>query len=546
MITIATTTLNEQHHQPAHNTATIARRFLTAASLCLLASCSIFSSTHTHIQGYALEQQPLANAEVTLRTADGQTYTTLSDSQGFYQLQLRNARAPFLVSLTSEPGRAGDCARNDVLRPICLASVILERKPTTLAHINPLSDRLVSDIAVRLGYSGPQQWVDAAQPAKADEQSLRAAQRNLARGFGDALQQAGISASPNHFDPARYPLASQPNMRELMALLHHNRNYDNPSGRTGHTTLTDISFRPIVGLKGDGAYEPFNFARARHEYQQLNAAHTRIFIVGDSTSAMYEKLRYPRAGWGQLFREQFAPNSGVVVVVGSRAGRSSRDFYNGRWFAQMERFIQPGDYVFINHGHNDQNCDAAKATRGAPDVLNLCTYPNNTEGLPQFPAGQPELSFQHSLERYITIAKARGAQAILFTPTTRIKNAQGEQDTPVVPSHITRASSGKHYLFTGDYSQTIKDTARKHQLPLIDLEARSIALANRLGSSGWQDYWLVVDPAINAFYANGAPGSPQAPDGTHFQERGARAIAELVAAELRTQEIFAPLKNHLK
>ncbi len=328
--------------------------------------------------------------------------------------------------------------------------------------------------------------------------------------------------------------------------MHHNRNYHNDTGATGHTTLTDISFRPIVGLAGSGSYEPFDYARAQQEYQRLVAAKTRVFIVGDSTSAMYEKLRYPRAGWGQLFREQFAPDSGIVVVVGSRAGRSSRDFYNGRWFAQMEAFIQPGDYVFINHGHNDQNCDSAKPLRGQADVKNLCTYPNNAQGQMQFPEGQPELSLQKSLERYIAIAQAKGAQPVLFTPTVRIKNAKGEQTTPVVSSHLTQATAGKNYRFTGNYTQTIKDTARAHQLPLIDLEKRSIDFANYLGDPGWKDYWLVVDPAINPYYAQGVAGSTQAPDGTHFQERGARAMAELVAAELRSNAVMAPLSHELK
>jgi lysophospholipase L1-like esterase len=329
-------------------------------------------------------------------------------------------------------------------------------------------------------------------------------------------------------------------------LIHHNRNYDNNTGKTGHTSLTDFSFRPITGLAANGAYEPFDLQRARTEYQQVKNAKRRIFIVGDSTSAIYEQLRYPRMGWGQALAAQFTSDSEIQVIVGSRAGRSSRDFYNGRWFSQMDYLIQAGDYVFINHGHNDQNCDGSKPLRGIADVKNLCTYPNDADGKPQYPASPPELSFQHSLERYINIAQARGAHPIMFTPTTRIKNAAGEQTTPVVHSHLTRQNATKGYLFTGDYTATIKTTARLHKLPLIDLEATSIDFANKAGEPGWRNYWLVVDPSINPFYANNVAGSTGMPDGTHFQKNGAEAMAKLVVDAIKQNHQLNELAKALK
>ncbi|WP_062065422.1 GDSL-type esterase/lipase family protein [Cellvibrio sp. OA-2007] len=525
---------------------------LVATLLFTLSACQ--NTIHTsqppspsaQLTGLAFEQRPLANAQIQLVDSQGKQLHTTSDESGRYALSLNGITAPLLLSVVAE-GKPEDCNQNTILRPICMAAVInsFSTDQQQVGNINPLTDRIVSDLAVAQGFIGPQQWVNSNTIKSLNAAQLHIAQTELRKGFKKALQQAGIKDA-NHFNPATYPMQENDGLAELLSLLHHNRNYDNNTGETGHATLSDISFRPIVGLKADGIYETFDFNRAQQERQKIQSAQKRIFIVGDSTSAVYEQLRYPRMGWGQAFAAQFKSDSDVQVIVGSRSGRSSRDFYNGRWFAQMEPLIQPGDYVFINHGHNDQNCDSSKPVRGAADVKNLCTYPNNSEGQPQYPDAQAELSFQHSLERYITIARERGAKPILFTPTTRIKNAQGQQATPVVHNHFTKQNTNNGYLFTGDYTQTIKDTATANAVPLIDLEAASIEFVNGLAAGEWKNYWLVVDPAINRFYANNVAGSTQAPDGTHFQQNGAEIMAGLVAEEINANKELKKLAEYLK
>lgn len=524
-------------------------------ALLLLGLCGALSACqHTtsdsdqlpQLQGLVIAGQPLANAVVILRDAQGETRQTTTDNHGNYSLPARGLTPPLRLSAVAG-GKSEDCQQNATLRPICMAAVIetLPATTTAIANINPLTDRIVSDLAVAQGFIGPQQWIDAPTIAPLTPNAFAQARRPMQAGFAQALKQVGIK-DVDHFDPATYPLRDNSALQEMLGLLNHNRNYDNNSGSVGHTSLSDPGFRPLVGLQSSGAYETFDLSRARQDAAAIRQAKTRVFIVGDSTSAVYEQLRYPRMGWGQVFEAQFADNTGVKVVVGSRAGRSSRDFYNGRWFAQMEKLIQPGDYVFINHGHNDQNCDASKPLRGAADVANLCTYPNNAQGQPQYPAGKPELAFYHSLERYVKIARERGAMPVLFTPTARIKNAQGAQTTPVVHSHLTRHKPGSDYAFVGDYSQTIMDLARAEKLPLIDLEKASIAFANRVGEPGWRDYWLVVDKSINPYYSDTMGGSTQLPDGTHFQKNGAEAMAQLVANVIRRQPELAPLAALLR
>lgn len=529
-----------KHHRHARQTMLVLYAMLTSV---LSSSCQSLPVS-SQIHGTAFDKQPLAQARITLVDASGNSLHTITNAQGEFSFAATDISAPLLLSVVSG-GKTEDCNNNAVLRPICMAALVETLNPQQIANINPLTDRLVSDTAIAIGFIGPQQWVDAGAIKTFNSPALKQARHNMQQGFTQALQIAGVKEI-DKFDPATYPLHNNAQLVEMLSLLNHNRNYDNNGGGVGHTTLSDISFRPLVGLLNNGAYEPFDFLRARAEAEAIRTAPLRIFIVGDSTSAVYEQLRYPRMGWGQMLEQQFKPNAGIKVVVGSRSGRSSRDFYNGRWFAQMENAIQPGDYVFINHGHNDQNCDAKKALRGPADVKNLCTYPNSAQGQPQHPAEQPELSFYYSLQRYINIAQARGAIPVLFTPTARIKNARGEQTTPVAPSHLTRSKRGADYAFTGNYSQTIKDLARAEQLALIDLEQASMEFANSVGEPGWRNYWLVVDKSINPFYNETVAGSTQLPDGTHFQKNGAEVMAKAVAEMIKHDKTLQPLAQQLK
>ena len=526
-------------------------KFVVLVTCVLINACHYFpSQTQTNtaqkmLQGFVVETDPLANASIKLIDADGQIRVAATDAKGRYRLPLDNIKAPFLLSATT--GNEKDCVRNDILRPICLASFVesVSTQKIQIANINPLTDRLVSDLAVAKGFIGPQQWVNSGKIGEYQHQWFEQALANQHSGFADAFKTLNLLQQNSQFNPVTYKPDQHKKLLNLFSLLHHNRNYDNNTGETGHATLSDAGFRPLVGLFATGAYEKFDLQLARISAKKISHAKRRIFIVGDSTSAMYEQLRFPRQGWGQALAEIYASRDDVAIVVGSRAGRSSRDFYNGRWFAQMEPFIQPGDFVLIAHGHNDQNCDAAKPVRGLADVRNLCTYPDTDKGEAQFPVGRQELSFQKSLENYIKIAREKSAFPILVTPTTRIKNSGGLQQTPVVHSHFTRQKSGSEFLFIGDYTATIKNTALKNRIPLIDLEAASINFANQAGEPGWKNYWLVIDPAINPFYANNMAGSLQVPDGAHFQAAGAQAMAKILTELINEHPELKDIQSYL-
>ncbi|MGC3964728.1 MAG: GDSL-type esterase/lipase family protein [Rhodocyclaceae bacterium] len=526
--------------------------FATTAALALLGGTAVEAATR--IQGVVTSDVPLAGAAVTIADANGKRVIATADGEGRFAVDIDGLAAPLLLSAI-EAGNNTNCRYNDRPRARCMAAYLpsLKADADNTANINPLTDRVASDIAVSLKYIGPQQMVDSGKAPAADPALVKRALDQMRAGFSAALDANGV---PNlaDFDPVTRPMrANEQGVSAVLAVINQTRNYDNNTGESSYTVLTDVGFRPIVGLLGTGAYEPLDYPRAARELNDIRRAHTRILVVGDSTAATYERERMPRMGWGQVFQGQFKPDSGVKVINGARAGRSARDFYNSGWYAQMARFLRPGDYVIIHHAHNDENCDSSKPVRGPADVTNLCAYPNDASGKRQYPADHPELSFQTALEKYIALARMAGATPIIMTPTTRFWNAdrktafEGGDTRPVVPNHITEQNAAGGFAFVGDYSQTVRDTARANDVPLIDIDAKTIAFANE-HANDWKQYWLAIDPkdARYPYYATQSIGTLANPDTTHFQQPGAEAIAGMVADGIRDTPALKELAAALK
>ena len=77
-----------------------------------------------------------------------------------------------------------------------------------------------------------------------------------------------------------------------------------------------------------------------------------VYLIGDSTVCDYPLSRSPLTGWGMPFATFF--DTSVVVKNHAKGGRSTRTFLEeNRWEPIMDN-LKPGDYVFIQFGHNDE------------------------------------------------------------------------------------------------------------------------------------------------------------------------------------------------
>jgi len=73
------------------------------------------------------------------------------------------------------------------------------------------------------------------------------------------------------------------------------------------------------------------------------------------------------------------------------------------------------------------------------------------------------------------------------------------------------------------WADAVRKVAKEKQVPLVDLNARSAELVNKLGETKASEF----DPA---------PKEPGATDRTHLNKRGAEVFAQIVADELKRVE----------
>ena len=221
---------------------------------------------------------------------------------------------------------------------------------------------------------------------------------------------------------------------------------------------------------------------------------TKIWLIGDSTMADKEVRAFPETGWGMPIAFFF--DSTITVDNRAKNGRSTKSFIaEGRW-QSVAGELKEGDYVFIQFGHNDE-------------VPTKATY-------------TPEDQFAANLVRFITESKNKKAFPLLITPVARRKfDSVGH----IEETHAT-------------YAAIVRKVAAEQRVPLIDLDKSSQDLLRQFGPEESKFLFNYLEPKENPNYPEGSH------DDTHFNELGARRMAELVLAAIR--ELKLPLAVHIR
>ncbi|WP_405934930.1 rhamnogalacturonan acetylesterase [Streptomyces longwoodensis] len=208
-----------------------------------------------------------------------------------------------------------------------------------------------------------------------------------------------------------------------------------------------------------------------------------VFVAGDSTAAQKYADAAPETGWGValpffLHRDRPVANHAVN-------GRSAKSFVDEGRLDTVLAAIRPGDVLLVQFAHNDEKTtDPTRYT-------------------------EPWSTYQDYLRRYVEGARARGARPVLATPVERRRfDAAGT----ALPTH-------------GDYPAAMRALAGREGVALLDLQALSLALWQRLGVEETKTYfnWTATEQ-----------------DNTHFNPPGAIAVARLVARELLRTRVLAP------
>jgi len=222
---------------------------------------------------------------------------------------------------------------------------------------------------------------------------------------------------------------------------------------------------------------------------------TKVYLIGDSTMANKTRANFPETGWGMPLVTFFD----TTIVVDNRAqnGRSTRTFLAENRWQPVASALQPGDYVFIQFGHNDES----------PDKPERYTSPAD---------------YRQNLVKFVTETRAKKGIPVLLTPVTRRYFDQA--------GHIKETH--------GPYSAATVAVAKEQRVTLVDMDQLSRALLQQLGDETSKLLFMQLEPGDHPNYPLGRH------DNTHFNELGARRMAQLVVHDLLAQHVSL-VEDHL-
>jgi len=210
-----------------------------------------------------------------------------------------------------------------------------------------------------------------------------------------------------------------------------------------------------------------------------------VYLIGDSTMCLYPSSRAPLTGWGMPFANFF--DSTVVIKNLAKGGRSTKTFLSENRWKPVADSLRSGDYVFIQFGHNDEAKEPKYAERYTPIE-----------------------DYKKNLVRFIIDTRNKKAYPILITPVTRMKF---DDKGRMMETHT-------------EYTNAVYIVAKQYKVPIIDLDKKSRDLLQQLGPQNAKLLFMQLQPGENPIYPDGQK------DNTHFNDYGARRIAQLVLQEL--------------
>ena len=206
---------------------------------------------------------------------------------------------------------------------------------------------------------------------------------------------------------------------------------------------------------------------------------TTIHLMGDSTMAEKDlsdgKLE---RGWGMMF-PNFVDETFQVVNY-AQNGRSTKSFIDKGLWDKVYGALQPGDYVFIQFGHNDSKADDPE--RYAPAFG----------------------AYQDNLRTFIRGAREKGATPVLLTPVARRWFKGGKLDRNC---HT-------------DYPAAMKQVAEEMGVTLLDITTPTLDWIESIGDEASKAYFMI---------------STGKDDNTHTVASGARKVTEIVCDALKAQ-----------
>ena len=246
----------------------------------------------------------------------------------------------------------------------------------------------------------------------------------------------------------------------------------------------------------------------------INQKTTTIFIIGDSTAAKKDLSKgSPERGWGMALQCYFDE---AFIRVDNHAvnGRSSKSFIGeGRWKQVLDK-LQPGDYVVIQFGHNDEKPGETRHT-------------------------DPGSTFDYTLAKYVRETREKGGIPVLMNPVVR-RNFTQKQVAATGDDESLRNTTFKDGANVQE-GDSLVDTHGLYAVAPRDVAQRMNCLfvdANKITHDLEQSLGVEKSKKLHMWYKPGEhPALPKGrQDNTHYNIYGAHQVARLLADAL-CQEI---------
>ena len=227
-----------------------------------------------------------------------------------------------------------------------------------------------------------------------------------------------------------------------------------------------------------------------------------LWMAGDSTMQSYGEEKRPQWGWGECLLEKLEKKlTGYVPDITAyhredcpfdqekryighlfeldncaMAGRSSKTFREEGRLADIEKHIQPGDYLLIQFGHND-------AGKGKPERY------------------VPLEEFRASLATYVEVAFSHGAKPVLLSSIVLCPGSETDSGEAFEIKQLLPA-----------YGAKMQKYAEELGIPFIDMNQLTGEFLKKMTGKEAEALYL--------------------PDHVHLVLSGAESYAELAAEKL--------------
>ncbi len=161
------------------------------------------------------------------------------------------------------------------------------------------------------------------------------------------------------------------------------------------------------------------------------AAVPTVYLLGDST--VCDQAAEPWNSWGQMLPRFFKPE--IAVANHAESGETLANSLRAQRFEKVFSLMQPGDYLFIQFGHNDMKNHATNALE----------------------------SYTSDLKKVVAETRARGGTPVLVTSMER-------KDGVEAPTLM-------------GYPDAVRAVAKEEKCALIDLNAMSLVFYKALGTN---------------------------------------------------------------